>query len=80
MKGRDFYDVVFLFSKTQPNYDYLKEKMNIKNGKELKNKLKTETEGVDFSGLAKDVEPFLFDPADSKRVKLFREFVEELKI
>jgi predicted nucleotidyltransferase component of viral defense system len=79
MKGRDFYDVVFLFSKTKPNYKYLKEKLGINTGKELKSRLISTTKDVDFDSLAKDVEPFLFNPSDSKRVKLFREFIKELE-
>jgi len=28
--GRDFYDVIFLFSKTNPSYHFLREKMKLK--------------------------------------------------
>ena len=37
--GRDFYDTIFLFGKTLPNYKYLNEKAGIKNKDELKKKL-----------------------------------------
>jgi len=37
--GRDFYDAVFLFGKTNPNMDYLKEKTGLKNRKNLESKL-----------------------------------------
>ncbi|GAG71644.1 unnamed protein product [marine sediment metagenome] len=40
--GRDFYDVIFLFSKANPNYNFLREKMKLKEKddiKEIKKKL-----------------------------------------
>lgn len=80
MKGRDFYDTVFLLSKTRPNYDYLQLKMKIKNGQELKNKLATFDGKVDFKELAKDVEPFLFNAGDSKKVFLFEKYIKSVEL
>lgn len=80
LKGRDFYDTTFLLSKTKPNYAYLKQKMNINNPKELKNKLLNFSDKVDFKKLAEDVEPFLFVPADSKKVTLFREYIKNIEL
>ncbi len=73
-KGRDFFDIVFLLSKIKPNYDYLSEKVFVKNDNDLKKKLFLYTRKFDFDALAKDVKPFLFNPSDSKRVKMFREY------
>src|SRR4030067_3765771 len=69
--GRDFYDAVFLFSMTKPNLDYLKLKLNIKDIADLKRKLLLKCKSLDFKRLAKDVEPFLFNPSESKKVLLF---------
>lgn len=74
-KGRDFYDIVLLSSKTKPNYDYLKTKMKIKDAGQLKQKLIEYCNTLDFQELAKDIEPFLVYPKDKKRVELFPEFV-----
>lgn len=80
LKGRDFYDVIFLLSKTKPNFDYLQLKLKIKNRQELKDKLAALNSKVNFKELARDVEPFLFDPNDSKRVILFEKYVKDLEI
>ncbi len=74
--GRDFFDIVFLFGKTAPNYQYLQAKVGIKNTVELKAKLLERCQGLDFKQLGRDVEPFLFSPSDVKKVLLFKDFVE----
>lgn len=35
------------------------------------------SEDLDFEELARDTEPFLFDPRDKRKVLLFREFLEQ---
>ncbi|MBI2415875.1 MAG: nucleotidyl transferase AbiEii/AbiGii toxin family protein [Candidatus Kerfeldbacteria bacterium] len=75
-KGRDFYDIVFLLPQTKPNYKYLKVKLGIKNGRELKEALIAKTSHLNFDALAKDVEPFLINPNDSKRVRLFVSYIK----
>lgn len=76
-KGRDFYDVVFLFSKTSPRYEYLEAKAQIPNGTILSEKLLKLIAGLDMVALAKDVEPFLFRAEDADRVRLFGNFIEQ---
>ncbi len=78
-KGRDFFDIVFLIPQTKPNYDYLKAKLNIGNAKELKDELLKQTAELDFTELAKDIEPFLINFEDSKKVRLFREYIESVE-
>ena len=79
-KGRDFYDIVFLMSFTKPDYAYLKIKTGIGGFSELKSKLIDVLRELDFDELARDVEPFLFNPSDSKKVKLFLPYIESLEI
>jgi len=79
-KGRDFYDAVFLLSKTKPNYDYLQLKLKIKRKEELKEKILALENKLDFKELAKDVEPFLFNPADSKKVVLFTRYIKSVEL
>lgn len=79
-KGRDFFDIIFLLQRTKPNYKYLQQKVNIKNWKELKNKLIKYSDNLDFDKIAKDVEPFLFNPSDSKKIKLFTEYIRQVEI
>jgi len=74
--GRDIYDAIFLFGKTNPNFVYLQEKLNIKNMEELKRGLSLKCKHWNFKQLAKDVEPFLFTSEDSKKILLFPEYLE----
>ena len=74
-KGRDFFDIVFLIPQTKPNYAYLEAKLGLKNAQELKKALFEQTADLDFNNLAQDIEPFLINSDDSKKVKLFREYV-----
>ena len=59
--GRDFYDVTYLSSLAKPNYNYLKEKIGIKQSKELKEILLRECKRINFEELAKDVQPLVFN-------------------
>lgn len=79
-KGRDFYDIIFLLSFTKPNYEYLTEKMQINDSVSLKNKLLEAISEFDFKELAKDVEPFLFNPSESKKLEMFPEFIKQAKL
>lgn len=73
-KGRDFYDITFLVSRTKPNYDYLYLKMGIENKVQLKNQVLDYIEKFDFKLISKDVTPFLLNQNDIKRVTKFKEF------
>jgi len=77
-KGRDYFDVTFLFSKTKPDYKYLSQKIGVSNLNELKKKLLGKTEESDLKQLADDVKPFLIDQDQKNRVLLFKPFVESL--
>jgi predicted nucleotidyltransferase component of viral defense system len=79
-KGRDFYDIVFLLSFTRPNYQYLQAKLDIGGPEELRTRLVELSSRLDFNELARDVEPFLFNPSDNKKVKLFPEFIKQAKL
>lgn len=78
MMGRDFFDIVFLYGiGAKPNFTFLKKKIGIIDGKTLKKYMLKKTAELDFNALAKDVEPFLFDPRDKKKVLLFRDFMKQ---
>lgn len=72
--GRDFYDAAFLFGKTKPNLSYLQLKLKIKDMADLKNKLLAKCSNL--KNLAKDVEQFLFNPSDSKKVLFFYDYIK----
>ena len=74
--GRDFFDALFLWGKTEPQPAYLKEKLMVESARDLKTKLIERYRKLDFNSLAEDVAPFLYRPEDSRKVLLFPEFVE----
>lgn len=77
--GRDFYDALFLMGKTKPNLNYLKQKLQIESFSELRFQMVHRCKTLNFRQLAKDVEPFLFEPADSKRVLFFMQYIKDHK-
>ena len=80
-KGRDFYDTVFILSMIdKPNYDYLKLKLNITNAKQLKEAMLDKCSKIDMKEMARDMQPFLFDAADVKKVIFFAEYIRQVSL
>ncbi|MBK6932564.1 MAG: nucleotidyl transferase AbiEii/AbiGii toxin family protein [Saprospirales bacterium] len=80
-KGRDYFDVVFLFSQNHlPDYGYLEAKMSVGTPERLRTAIFKLLDQVDLNALAADVRPFLFNPDDDRRVRYFREFWEQVKL
>lgn len=76
-KGRDYFDFVWAIAQCEPNYDYLKNSLAINNKTKLKSKLLDFTKNINFEKLAKDVQPFLFNPESKSKVLLFRDIVKD---
>ena len=72
-KGRDFYDISFLYGLTKPNFDYIKQETGLDKTSFLK-KFKKYCFKLNFNQLAKDVEPFLINE-QAERVKDFGNFL-----
>lgn len=80
-KGRDFFDIVFLLSlKVKPNYDYLRLKVNIGEARRLKEGIAETCAKLDMKAMAKDVSPFLFNPADSKKIEFFEQYMMQVEL
>ncbi len=80
-KGRDYFDVVFLFSKNiQPDYTYLDKKIAAGTPELLRQAIFNLLDEVDLEQLATDVRPYLFFPEDDRRVKYFREFWTDVQL
>lgn len=75
-KGRDFHDVSFLYGKTEPNYEYLEKITRMKEGAFFQELVKR-CEQLDYVWLARDVEPFLIDRQQSRRILGFLDFIKE---
>ena len=80
-KGRDFYDIVFLMSLgILPDYSFLKIKSEISSATQLKDKILNHCSTIDMNEMAKDVEPFLFQSSDIKKIAVFESFFAQQKL
>jgi len=68
-KGRDFFDITFLFSRTKPDFGFLSQKMDIDTPERLRREILERIEEYDFHQLANDVSPFLMKKEEVKRVE-----------
>ncbi len=74
-KGRDFFDLVFLHGLgVTPDYAYLQKNIGVSTAGELREYVGQYIADLDFSVLARDVEPFLFSSKDKQKVSLFPAF------
>lgn len=73
-KGRDFYDVSFLYGLTNPDFGYI-ERMLGMDQEEFAQAIFDRCEQLNFKILAKDVEPFLIKSDQIARVETFPEFI-----
>ena len=76
-KGRDFFDIVFLLSMAKPNYQYLKLNFGVDNANDLRAKFQNAIADLDFAELGRDVQGFLFNTSDVKKIELFKEFIAQ---
>ncbi len=79
-KGRDFFDITFLFSRTSPDFGFLSQKMGIDTVDSLRREILERIDDYDFQELARDVAPFLMNKDQIKRVEKFREFWEQVEM
>lgn len=75
-KGRDFFDVSYLYGMTKPNFEYIEAMMEMSRDTFIDAVL-SRCEQLDFKALAQDVEPFLMYPEQSIRVTDFKSFIEQ---
>lgn len=76
-KGRDYYDFVFLSGITDPNFDYLESKFGITNQTQLLEKILDAIEKINFEIKSRDFEKLVFDPAETKKVLLFKNYIQQ---
>ena len=76
--GRDFYDAIFLFGKTNPNLEYLKKKAGISSMQNLKKTLVIKCKDLNFKQLSVDIKPYLFNPEDERKIMIFPDYIRTL--
>lgn len=77
-KGRDFYDAIFLLSKTKPNLDFLRQRVGVASMPELKAAIIKRIEEIDLSKIKRDFAHLIFNERNADRIMQFREIVETL--
>ena len=77
-KGRDFYDAIFLLSKTNPNMDFLKQRSGIGSIDELKSTILERLSEVDLNQKKRDFLHLLFNEANANRILSFKEIVSNM--
>ena len=77
-KGRDFYDAIFLLSKTKPNMDFLKARTGISSIEELKAVLTERLKEIDLNQKKRDFGHLLFNEANADRILQFSNVVDAL--
>lgn len=78
-KGRDFYDITFLASRTKPDYGFLSKKLGVDSEEQMKKEITSRISNYDFNAIADDVAPFLMNQNEIKRVQKFPVFWEQAK-
>lgn len=78
IRGRDFYDAIFLFGKTQPNLQYLKFKFKTDDTNYIKDEFLSKCTRFNFASLAKDVSPFLINGGDSRKILFFYDYIKSI--
>ncbi len=74
-KGRDFYDVSYLYGKTEVNFPYILENFSLQKD-EFYKKILDACKGLNFKALSKDVEPLLIQTEQISRVENFYDFIK----
>ena len=75
-KGRDFYDVLFLWQRTKPDYAFLKLRHGIESEEQLRAQLQETVAHTDLKTKQRDFEHLLFEPRKSEQILHFLEILK----
>ena len=78
-KGRDFYDTIFLLSKTRPNMDFLAVRTGIASLGELKTAVLEHLKQVDLNQKKRDFAHLLFNESNAERILQFPTIIEGME-
>jgi len=79
-RGRDFYDITYLSSRTKPDYKFLNQKLGVSTAEDLRREITKKIEKLDFEKLSDDVAPFIMNLDSIKRVEKFRDFWKQVDL
>jgi predicted nucleotidyltransferase component of viral defense system len=74
-KGRDFYDSMFVLSKTSPDYSFLEKSVGIRDEIMLKQRLLDLIMSINLKHKARDFEHLLISREQSNKILLFPDFI-----
>ena len=77
-KGRDFYDAIFLLSKTKPNMDFLLARTGIASLEELKTTIIERLKEIDLNHKKRDFMHLLFNESNADRILQFPAVVSSM--
>lgn len=77
-KGRDFYDAIFLLSKTKPNMDFLFARTGITSLEELKATIAERLQEIDLNQKKRDFMHLLFNESNADRILQFPQVVASM--
>lgn len=75
-KGRDFYDVLFLWQRTQPDYTFLEQRHGIASEEQLMARLQEVVSQTDMKMRQRDFEHLLFESRKSEQILHFMEILQ----
>jgi len=70
-KGRDFYDAIFLLSKTKPNIDFIQARTGISSMEELKTIMAERLKNIDLNQKKLDFSHLVFNEHNAERILQF---------
>ena len=77
-KGRDYYDAIFLLSKTRPNMEFLHARAGIKTVDELKSAVSNRLQTINLNQKKRDFIHLLFDESHADRILQFEKVLQRL--
>ena len=77
-KGRDFYDAIFLLSKTMPNMEFMSLRAGISSMDDLKTKLSEMLKHIDLNIKKKDFSHLIFNSSHADRILHFGSIIDAL--
>lgn len=76
-KGRDFYDIMFLWQNSLPDISFLRSKFGTDDFREIIDLIQRSIKYFNWNDLALDVKPFLYNKLDAQKIKDFPKFLEQ---
>ena len=77
-KGRDFYDVLFLWKRTKPDYAFLALRHGVENEDQLHARLQELVAQTDMKMKQRDFEHLLLEPRKSEQILHFLEIIADM--